>query len=38
MGARWGLNSKINEGIASKKLTKKNPTYPLHFRGWVNKL
>jgi hypothetical protein len=38
VGQRWGLNNIINEGIATKKLKKKNPTHPLHLRGWVGQL
>jgi hypothetical protein len=29
------LRTTIEEGIAITNLTKKNPTHPLHLRGWV---
>ncbi len=38
MGQRWGLKSRINEGIATKKLTKTNFTHPLHLKEWVGQL
>ncbi len=37
-GQRWGLRNKINESIATKKLTRKNPIHLLHLRGWVGQL
>jgi hypothetical protein len=38
VGQRWGLRRRINEGIATKELTKTNPTHPLHLKGWVRQL
>ncbi len=38
VGQRWGLRNIINEGIATKKLTKTNPIHPLHLKGWVGQL
>jgi len=29
VGQRWGLRNIINQGIATQKLTKKNPTHLL---------
>jgi hypothetical protein len=34
-GAGKGLKTTIKKGIAITNLTKKNPTHPLHLKGWV---
>jgi hypothetical protein len=34
-GVGKGLRTIIEEGFAIINLIKKNPTHPLHLRGWV---
>jgi hypothetical protein len=34
-GVGKGLRTTIKEGITIANLTNKNPTHPLHLKGWV---